>query len=381
MAHKTAIEHLAEQGIDEHPVVQQYRDDLILHRRFQECLDQIAERMQYGEQESITAVLGPTASGKTALVREFKYQFSLAMEKVPPDKKSTLLCLELAAPEHGTFKWRDDLYVPALTALREPCAAKKINVDELRGRLDQGDTSAIYSVQRLTVAEHRAVLYEALERNRVKGVLLDEANHLRRPASRNGLFSQYDSLKSRSNSCKAHFVLLGTTELADIFEQSGPISKRVYPIWLSPYGENEWDLFEAGLGSIVDKIESLRGMKLRVDFSLTDKRQEFREGTLGLLGLGHEWFDRALVRSIRLGKTDIKWRDMEAVALHPRQIVGIVQDLIQYNRAKNEARVYFKEHLRSLFSSSGIEPSTSKAKGRNTARPGHRRPTRDPVGL
>ncbi len=77
------IEQLAGRGFDDHPLVHAFRRDLILHARFQSALDQMAERIQYGEQQSITAVLGPPGSGKTALVTEFGYQFSKAMKPIP----------------------------------------------------------------------------------------------------------------------------------------------------------------------------------------------------------------------------------------------------------------------------------------------------------
>ena len=125
---KSAIEQLAEHGFDDHPAVVAFREDPILHARFQTALDQLAERMQYGEQQSITAVLGPTGSGKTALVTEFGYQFGEAMKEIPETQRTTLLCMELAAPEQGPFIWKDDFYEPALVALGEPCTTKKIRV-------------------------------------------------------------------------------------------------------------------------------------------------------------------------------------------------------------------------------------------------------------
>lgn len=375
----TAIQQLAAHGFDDDPRVRQFRADLILHSRFQSSLDQIAERIQYGEQQSITAVLGPTGSGKTALVTEFGYQFSQAVEKIPDANRTTLLCMELAAPEQGAFKWKDDFYVPALAALNEPCATKKINVDDLRARLAAGDTKAPYSSRPKTATDMRNVFYSALDRAKVIGAMFDEGNHLRRPTSKSGVFVQYDSLKSRSNACRTHFVLLGTVEIADIFKQSGPISKRVYPIWLSPYGADpaEKALFGGAVLSIVEKLP------IKISFSVESKLNDLFEGSLGVYGLVHEWFDRALVRALRLEKSVVSWSSMTEVALHPLQLSGIASDLIQYRNVMQGVSTYLKEQRASLFLPLDRAGADGKADSNGPAvasKPFQRKPERDAVG-
>jgi hypothetical protein len=378
---KSAIGQLVTRGFEDDPAVVAFREELVLHDRFQCSLDQVAERMQYAEQQSITAILGPTGSGKTALVTEFAYQFGKAMNAVPDAARTTLLCMELAAAEQGPFKWKDDFYIPALHALKEPCVTKKINIERLREQLASGDIKAPYAGHPKTIADFRNLFYGAMNRAKAIGALFDEANHLRRPDSKSGLFAQYDSLKSRSNACRAHFVLLGTIEIADIFKQSGPISKRVYPIWLSPYGPDgdEKKLFGSAVLSIVEKLPKA----LRIKFSIERKLDQLYDGSLGVYGLAHDWFDRALVRSLRLGKSVITWRDMEELALHPLQLSGIAADLIRYREVMLGANTYFQEQKASLF----LPPGAAAAQGSGSAtaakpspKPFERKPERDKVG-
>jgi|GEM_PF-4950070 len=377
---KSAIEQLAAHGFKDDPMVVAFREDLILHSFFQSPLDQVAERIQYGEQQSITAVIGPTGTGKTALVAEFGYQFGKAMKAIPEADRTTLLCMELAAPEQGPFKWRDDFYLPALAALNEPCATKKINVAELRAQLEAGVIKAPYSGRPKTTADFRSLFYGALNRGKVIGALFDEGNHLRRPTSKSGVFVQYDSLKSRSNACRTHFVLLGTVEIADIFKQSGPISKRVYPIWLSPYGPDGADkkLFGGAVLSIVEKLP------VRISFTVESKLDDLYEGCLGVFGLVHDWFGRALVRAVRLGKSVINWKDMQEVVLHPLQLSGIASDLIQYRNVMLGVSTYLKEQKTSLFlpaSNADTQSESSGTAGRSPNKPFQRRPERDEVGV
>jgi hypothetical protein len=378
----SAIAQLATRGFEDDPRVVAFREDLILHDRFQSTLDHVAERMQYSEQQSITAVLGPTGSGKTALATEFAYQFGVAMEKTPETARTTLLCMELAAAEQGAFKWKDDFYIPALHALNEPCVTKKINVEELRERLSDGNTKAPYSGHPKTVPDFRNLFYGAMDRAKAIGALFDEANHLRRPDSKSGIFGQYDSLKSRSNACRAHFVLLGTIEIADIFRQSGPISKRVYPIWLSPYGQDDAEkrLFGNAVLSIVGKLPK----GIRIAFTVEGKLDELYEGSLGVYGLAHDWFVRALVRALRLGKDSITWSDMLELALHPLQLSGIAADLIRYREVMLGVNTYLQEQKRSLFLPPGAAATQGSSGGAGTqtqSQPFQRKPERDKVGV
>lgn len=373
-----AIQRLATKGYSTDSEVLAFREDLILHERFQYGLDHMAERSQYAEQQSITVVIGPTGSGKTALSREFCFQFSEAIEALPINDRSTLLCMELAAPESGGFKWRDDFYVPALEALKEPCATKKINVQDLRDRLSVGNTRSAYGGRPRRIVDYRNDFYSALERGRVVTGIFDEANHLRRPTTKNGVFNQYDSLKSRSNACATHFILLGTTELADIFLQSGAISKRIFPIWLSPYDESEKHLFGAAVLSIIQKLP------VKITFSVQAHLSELFRGSLGLVGLVHDWFDRALVDALSRGKQSITWADMQKFSLHPIQLAGIVREVVKYLELISNINVYFKEQMSILFMPKGVvagagtqTPSSTHSKSRR--KPGERKPTRDEV--
>lgn len=372
----TAIENLAKHGFDDHPLIKEFRRDRILHDRFQSTLDLMAERIQYGEQQSMTVVIGPTAGGKTALCEEFGYQFEVAMKSMPEAQRTSLLTMELAAPEHGTFKWTNDFYIPALAALNEPCATKKINIEQLCERLAQGETKAPFASRPKTIPEWRNVFYAGLDRAKTIGALFDEANHLRRPTSGNGVFGKYDSLKSRSDACKTHFVLVGTIEVADIFKQSGPISKRVYPLWLGPYPIKEKLLFGGAVLSITEKLP------IKITFTVEAKLTELYEGTFGLFGLVHDWFDRALIRAISKEKNSITWADMVSTALHPWQLSGIAADLIKFREVETGVNVYLAEQKKTLLlPPASIPPKTDDTPADKKGKPFQRNPARDPVVL
>lgn len=111
---QTPLQRLAVRGREVHPAVETFRKEKILHRNFNNAMDEVAERIQYGDQQSMTAVIGPTSAGKTALVDEICHEFVEAAAAIPEEERTRLLAMELAAPEAGVFKWKDDLYLPGL---------------------------------------------------------------------------------------------------------------------------------------------------------------------------------------------------------------------------------------------------------------------------
>jgi hypothetical protein len=372
-----SIANLVVHGFDVHPLVETFRRDRVMHDKFKETLDQIAERIQCSEQQSMTVVVGPTASGKTALTDEFGYQFATSMASVPAEKQTSLLAMELASPEQGQFKWVNDFYIPGLVALNEPCPTKKINVEALRLQLLAGVTKVPYSKRPETIYDYRNSFLAALDKAKAVGALIDEANFLRRPTSASGVFTQYNSLRSRSDACRTHFVLIGTAEVADIFQQSGPISKRVYPIWLAPYGSSQKEMVQFGnaVMSIVQKLP------IRVTFSVEKNLKDLFEGALGLFGLVHDWFDRALIRAISHSETTITWADMQKCRLHDIQLSGIAADLIQYREVQTGVTTYLREQMKSLFLPSVQSASDGVARPPKRQRnPFERKPIRDAVG-
>jgi len=217
---QTPLQRLAVRGREVHPAVEKFRKEKILHLNFNNAMDEVAERIQYGDQQSMTAVIGPTSAGKTALVDEICHEFVEAAAAIPEEERTRLLAMELAAPEAGVFKWKDDLYLPGLSALNEPCINTKIDVEKIIERFRSGDCHPAFATQKLNIPQLRNLFFAGLARAKVIGVLMDEADHLRRPTSDSGIFQSYDSLKSRSNASPSHFVLFGTVLLTDIFKQS-----------------------------------------------------------------------------------------------------------------------------------------------------------------
>lgn len=345
----TPLQRLAVRGRKLPPEVEKFRKEKILHLHFNCAMDEVAERIQYGDQQSITAVIGPTAAGKTALVDEICHQFTEAAASTSEDERTRLLAMELAAPESGAFKWKDDFYMPGLSALNEPCANAKIDMDQLWERFRSGNCHPAYTTRSPNIPQLRSLFFSALVRANVIAVLMDEADHLRRPTSDSGIFQNYDSLKSRSNTSPAHFVLFGTVLLADIFKQNGQISKRVHPVWLAPYTLKDVDQFTRALLTIEQKLP------IKPKFSIEQKKFFLFEDALGYVGLSHEQFDRALVSALERGQDHLTWSDMVRARLHTSQLEGILNDTIQFMKVMKEMDESLKQK-RKIFFGNANEP-------------------------
>lgn len=369
----SAVARLVKHGKHSDPRVNEFREDTVLHERFQNSMDEVAERVQFGGRQAMTVVIGPTGSGKTALVREFEYQFESHALEIPEDLRPTLVSMELSAPEVGTFNWKEDFYKPGLEKLQEPCARNKINIEDIRAQILSGNSRPVFSRNPATTGDYRRLLYSALERTRTTALLIDEADHFRRPMSKDGVFRQYNSIKSRSNSCNTHFVLLGTTDLRDIFRQSGQISRRVYPVWLSPYSRSESRAFTAAAVALVEKCP------IPIDFDVRSKIDYFFERTFGIFGILYEWFERALIKCLAQNRSKLTWAIMSEVQLHEMQLDGILTELVNFQTFEREINAYIQEKKTFLFpvpSSDAMPVPTPKKR-----KPGERWPTRDPVPL
>lgn len=375
MSYIRSIQRLATRPPEQHPEVQKFDKNMVIHERFSRSLMAIAENIQYGSNNCITAVIGPTGAGKSALKDEFAYQFQKATSDLPRETCPTVLVMNLEAPERGPFNWRDDLYRPALMALNEPCIDRKIDIEGVRRRMRDGDTRQAYGKSNQTITEYRGEFLSALDRCRVTAVLLDEAGHLRRPAGKNGIFASYDSLKSRSDGTRAHFALLGAVELADIFRQSGQISKRVAPVWMSPYLPAERGAFLSGLESIQQKLDR------PMSFSLQEKVDEIQAHVYGGFGLAHDWIRKALVKTIEKQGKHISWNCMCEARYHDIQRSGISTELARYYTVESELQDSLATQTMFVFGVGTARAGSTAPRQKRTGnlRPGVRKPKRDKV--
>jgi energy-coupling factor transporter ATP-binding protein EcfA2 len=127
-------------------------------------------------------VFGPTGVGKTTLrlkIQQLLSEQSEALMKTDPSRLP-FVAVEAAAPDNGTFSWRDH-YRRTLVELSEPMLDCKLKPkwihfahDSQGQQLVRPDASA---------AQLRQALESAVQHRRPAAILIDEAQHLTRMAS------------------------------------------------------------------------------------------------------------------------------------------------------------------------------------------------------
>lgn len=345
-----------------HPLVEAFCSLTILHKRLIQLLGLLARTLHDAPPGSVVLVLGPTGVGKSTLIRRFATEVLNAVKRTGASAYRIVL-VELFAPERGPFDWSTGLYEPVLNALKEPCLDCKIDVSAIvpdsppRGRPPMG---------RNTVAR-RDLFVKVLEERSVHLVAIDDAHHIRAGGSGASIFDRYRTLKSLAGASRTRFLLLGTSEIKEILRQSGQLSRRVIPLFFFPYTESQADLEAYGAG--VKAIEE--ALPLKLGFDSDARLMDLHRGSLGEIGLTHEWFQRALAFALDRGARRISWRHMQATALTVEQITNIGREIRE-----------LKAYLSSIRTDElPIEPMEQAAK---TAKPSRRRvgkrnPSRDPV--
>lgn len=367
--HKAALARLVKGAGKEDERITKFKSAIILHRNFEQAILEVSERLEYGGRQAITAVVGPTGAGKTALATEMTFQFERASMSMSIDDRQRLLYWELPARGSGVFNWKVDFYQPVLKLLGEPCADAKIDVDRLReARFDGRDVWKANGEP--SVAKYREMLLEAFDRCRVMGLLIDEAHHFKRSTVKAGALFQYDTIKSCSNSTDTHFVLFGTAAVTDIWYQSGQISRRTYPVWVHPYYIHELEFFIAAVDSIIESLP------IKPAFELAPRYMDIFEASFGLIGVVHEWFERALVKCIANHRSRMTWSDFWELQLHDAQLSAVLDDLITFKKFHRECAAVKSQKKSFLF---GSEDKTDVPNEKPAIKPGERRPHRDPV--
>ena len=332
------------------PRVAHFLKEMVLHPKFEEALDEVAYRVHSRGSQSMTLVIGPTGCGKSALALELCYQFDVYARELPEATRPRIAYYEVPAPEYSSFNWKNDLYIPVMQLVREPGPHLK-TTHSLR---EMGDAKLPRMVcSRPTVSQYRGMMFDALVRSNTIGLLLDEASHFRQPSSKSGILRQYDCIKSRANACSAHIVLFGGPELVDMLAHSGQISRRVKTIWLSPYTLSE----EAQFGSAVCGI--LNKSPLKVADDIAPRVPYFLEECLGLVGVFHQWFERALLRTCGKGGDMVVWADMLATKETELQLSGILRAAVEFEACRQRMCVSGVDLRRAFVRGdlSGAEPS------------------------
>lgn len=368
--------------------VQRFRALTIAHPHLLAARERLLAALTDSPRNSVIFVLGPTGVGKTTLRAKAESDLTagLAPELRQDAGRLPVVSVEAAAPETGTFSWRDH-FKRLLDAMREPLIDYKL---DRRGK-PWGLGKPVFPfdpVARWSGAEYQYAVEQALRYHRPAAVLIDEAQHLAKMSSGRRLLDQLDVIKSIANRAGIPHVLVGTYDLLAFHNLSGQLSRRSIDVHFGRYRADRPDeaaIFINVVRSFATQLPLAEPPDLAKDWEFLYER------SVGCVGILKEWLVKALASMLVRGGTRLERKDLEACALSVSQCDKLLSECIEGESRLEESddgRLRLRARLgltgtgmrtpgehRYPVARTGVD-STPKAK----RRPGQRRAKRDPIG-
>lgn len=357
-----------------------FRGYTVAHPLLVEAKDRLMTTISESEPNSLVFVFGPTGVGKTTLrikvEQMLTHELRLDLEQDPG--RLPVVGVEAIAPDSGRFSWPDH-FRRLLRAIDEPLTECKRDSETLYGR-----KRSTFKSQTST-AEYRYAVEQALRFRRPAAVMIDEAQHLSKMASGRRLLDQLDVIKSIANQTRTVHVLLGTYDLLAFRNLSGQLSRRSLDIHFPRYhaeSASEQQVFVNVLKSFAHHMPVPELPDLVAEWEFLYER------SVGCIGILKQWLSRALHAALRRGGNTVVRQDLECQALSVVQCQKILSETVEGEMQSADpgpARQALQRRLglrvgvpRALGAAEEHPPTTTR---NAKARPGVRRPQRDPIGV
>ncbi len=246
---------------------------------------------------SIIFIQGPTGVGKTTLLHRLeKHLKEITIRELEKDKERIpVVKVQLAAPAHGNFDWKD-YFKRLLLALEEPLVDYKVDMNRWHGSSpniissDESNINLICS-DRPGMRPMRFASEQTLRHRRPLAVLLDDAQHFGIISSGRKLLDQLNTIKSLADESQVTHVLCGTYELVPLRNLNGQLSRRSIDIHFGRYHIDDEN-------SQREYINVLYTFQQHLPFSdppdLVSRWDYFYERSLGCVGVLKDWLTRSL---------------------------------------------------------------------------------------
>ncbi len=359
--------------------IHEFRLLTVAHPLLSAAKDTLMAAINEAPAGSIAMVYGPTGVGKTTL--RLKVQQLLAeqsLSQMNTDRgRVPFVAVEAAAPDNGTFSWRDH-YRRTLLALNEPMLEQKVKPNWIHLMHDSRGQHLLGP--RSSAVELRHALESAVLHRRPAAILVDEAQHLTRIASGRRLADQLEVIKSLANCTQTVHILLGTYDLLPLRQLNGQLGRRSLDIDFRRYSaESQSDL--RMFKNVLLTFQEHLPLDEKPDLvSLWDLLYERSVGCIGIL---KEWLDRALIATLKEGCTTMAPRHLEATALSASQCEKIAVEAHE-GEAQLSSADQVQPRLRMLLglsACSGTPPARNGVRRQVPERVSQRKPRRDQVGF
>lgn len=355
-----------------------FRACTVAHPRLLQAKESLMNAINGAEPNSLIFVFGPTGVGKTTLRLKAEQLITTELlNDLNEDRmRIPVVSVEAAAPESGSFNWRDH-YKRILRQLDEPLIDHKVNRPP-EGRSAQ--TSARFMPpSRAVGADYRYGVEQAIRHRRPVAVLIDEAQHLGRIGSGRRLLDQLDVIKSIANQTNTVHVLFGTYDLLALRNLNGQLSRRSIDVHLARYRADVQEDRQIFI-NIVETFE--KELPFSGPSNLVRNWEFLYERSLGCIGVLKQWLVRASSAALLKGSRKVTLGSLESQALCIAQCEQMCAEIADGERKLEEhgntvTRYRGRLGLTVHEPVKNAPPLTPRFQFR---RPGQRLPARDAVG-
>jgi len=337
-------------------------------------------------------VYGPSGVGKSTMIHHIVRRLNTPARDTG---HHPLLLLEVRPPD-GALLHRTDYYRTALRHLGQTSFERRLMVDRNTEPAWEKKGGRRTASRYHDDPELRYALEDALRRQQVRAVVLDEAQHLMPGGQAATALDQLDWIKSMTNVTGVLHILLGTYSLVHFCNFNGQTARRGLEVHFPRYhfrAESECQAFRNVLLTLLAQVP------LAVDqAALLHHWPYFYARRLGCVGGLKEWLVRATALALRDGSAALTLPHLERRALSDAKCARMAADIQEGEQAVHSSEAHHQRRLALLGMSDmpGLtagtampSPSAELARAGSRAAPPHppvrarvgqRRPQRDPVG-
>ena len=281
------------------------RRTTIDHPYFHEARHALRERLGT---HSIVLLAGPSGVGKDEIVIKEVQRLNEPILDDPRLLRAA--CFTAPSPQRGSYSW-SALWHRWLCALEDPLPECKVDRELRRDRLSEGVWT---QARRASVDALRNAAFAATRDRGVNVVFINEAANLVPKERTRTLCDQLDVLRDLTDNGCCRIVLVATARILDPVNLSGELARRIGDVFFLRYADArvrsfEYKCFARVVKTLVDALPEASRPALHRRVRL------LHAGSLGCVGILHDWFHLAIQRCLREQQEVLEWPHFEATVL------------------------------------------------------------------
>lgn len=279
------------------------------HPYFKEARLALQEKL---DTHSLVLLVGSSGVGKDRLVRK---EVERLNEPIRDDLQS-LRAVHFSAPspQRGPFPW-SAFWRHWLRALEDPLPDCKVDREFKRERLSRGTSTP---AKRGSVDALRNAGFAATRDRGVEVVFVNEAMNLLPNERSRSLRDQLDVLRDLTDNGCCKIVLVATPRILEPLNLSGELARRIGDVFFRRYAGGarspEFEDFASVVRTFVDRLPDASRSAVHRRVRL------LHAGSLGCVGILHDWFLRAITRGVRQKQEILDWHDFATTVLSDQRL-------------------------------------------------------------